>query len=36
MDQIDDIKMVESEQDYITGCPILVRSDLFRAIGLFD
>ena len=36
MDQIDDGKKVESEQDYITGCSILVRSDLFRAIGLFD
>ena len=26
----------ESEQDYITGCSILVKADLFRTIGLFD
>jgi len=36
MDQINDGQGVESEQDYITGCSILVRADLFRAIGLFD
>ena len=36
MDLINDGKGVESEQDYITGCSILVRADLFRTIGLFD
>jgi GT2 family glycosyltransferase len=36
MDSINDGKGVESEQDYITGCSILVRADLFRTIGLFD
>jgi GT2 family glycosyltransferase len=36
MDLINDGKGEESEQDYITGCSILVKADLFRTIGLFD
>ncbi len=36
MDKINDGKGVESEQDYVTGCSILVKADLFRTIGLFD
>lgn len=36
MDQINNGNGVESAQDYITGCSILVKADLFRAIGLFD
>ncbi len=36
MDLIDDGQGEESEQDYITGCSILVKADLFRLIGLFD
>ena len=36
MDEINDGKGVEGEQDFITGCSIMVRADLFRKIGLFD
>jgi GT2 family glycosyltransferase len=36
MDQINNGNGVESAQDYITGCSILVKADLFRTIGLFD
>lgn len=36
MNLINDGKGVESEQDYITGCSILVKADLFQTIGLFD
>jgi GT2 family glycosyltransferase len=36
MDTIDDGKGTEAEQDFITGCSILVKAELFRTIGLFD